>query len=768
MVSTYLSYNLVTRDMRASLALVAEQQLVAREAAYYKENIGKIGSVEEFMDDYRLYSYAMKAHGLEDMTYAKAFMQKVLESDLSDENSYANLLTDDRYRNFAAAFSFTEATAVVQTDAQEDRVIGLYNQSVADADAAVREETVYFNAVIDTVTNVDQLYGNERLRNYVYQAFGLDSRYTSYEHFKAVVTSDVSDPDSYVNAQALSYTQDLEAKIAAVQASASPEDLANASSRARQLIATYQSYIDNAPDFTPLAAAFNFQPDGTLASGDLPMTDEQKASTNEAYVFQNPRATTSAALLNQLYFESNIGSITTVDELTANTRLFNYIITSVGLKSSTLKATVSNILTSDINDPASYINTNGGEDNYKYKELYALFNFQADGTLPSGVPVQTADQTRITSSGYFSHYDDKDEETDATLIASYENLIPTVDSIDKFMSTTSVYNFALKAFGLDPNAESAFHIRKVMTSDLSDPKSYVNQLKDTRYADLARSFNFNTDGTIGVPVLAQTEAEILKTAKAYVIQLSRFAEESVQDEAEEEAKYYSAEIEKLTSAEDLLSNRRLVDFILTAAGIDPQGVTTDYVRQMFSSDLNDPESFANTEPDNRYRQIVASFNFNTDGSLRRAAETTIQSGRGILETQDLYLNQTLEEEQGVDNAGVRLALYFRRLADTISTPYDVLADTALLQVIRVAYSLPEEMTGADIDVQAEYISRVFEPEDMQDPEKVEKLLLRFTSLYDIENNTDASPILTLMGGGASGGISADTLMTLSQLRLGGF
>ena len=43
--------------------------------------------VDEFLDDYRLYTYAVKAYGLEDMGYAKAFMRKVLESDLTDKLS---------------------------------------------------------------------------------------------------------------------------------------------------------------------------------------------------------------------------------------------------------------------------------------------------------------------------------------------------------------------------------------------------------------------------------------------------------------------------------------------------------------------------------------------------------------------------------------------------------------------------------------------------------------------------------------------------------
>eukprot|EP01032_Pedospumella_encystans_P036304 gene36304-41076_t len=101
MVSTYLSYNLVNRDIKTSLERTGSDPLVARQTEYFKENIGQVSTLEEFLDDYQLYSYAMKAHGLEEMTYAKAFMKKVLESDLSDDASFANQLTDERYRNFA-------------------------------------------------------------------------------------------------------------------------------------------------------------------------------------------------------------------------------------------------------------------------------------------------------------------------------------------------------------------------------------------------------------------------------------------------------------------------------------------------------------------------------------------------------------------------------------------------------------------------------------------------------------------------------------------
>jgi len=767
MVSTFIDYNLITRDMKLSLQRTSEQTLVKREADYYKANIGNVTTVDEFMDDYRLFNYAMKAHGLEDMAYAKAFMRKVLESDLSDEDSYANMLTDERYRKFAEAFSFSTSTSVVQSDAQEDAVIGLYNQSYVNQDAAVKTDSAYFNAAIDLVTNVDQLWQNDRLKSYVLTAYGLDPKYTSYEQFKGVVTSDTSDPNSFVNAQATTYIDGLEAKIANIQATATPADLANTSSTAYKLIASYQTMINNAPDYTPLADAFNFQSDGTLASGDLPMTDTQKALTNEAYVFQQPRLSTSAALLDKMYYEATINTVTSVGSLLANSRLLNYVVVAYGLPSTTLMATLTNVLTSDPDDPLSYVNTSTDENKAIFQEMARAFNFQSDGTLASGDTPQTATQMAATSGGYIDRYNDSYEAADTALISSYQTLMSLVVDVDDMLDDNKIMTLVLQAFGLENEGDSDRKLKKVLTSDLNDPKSYANSLKDSRYVELAKAFNFNADGTLGTPLLAQSESEILNTASGYVVQKSRFGTEEDKTAATAESKYYSAEVEKLTSLDDLLGNRRLVDFILVAAGIDPEEVETDYVRQMFESDLEDPDSFVNTETDTRYREIVASFNFNIDGQIEKPSSGQIQSRRGLIDTMDLYLNQTLEETEGEDNAGVRLALYFKRMASGVSNAYDLLADSALLQVIQTTFNIPAEMSSADVDLQYDYINRVLDIEDLHDPEALNKLLVRFTALYDIANNVDVSAGELILSGGGGTGISADTLLSLTQLRSGG-
>jgi hypothetical protein len=113
---TLTSYRLIAKDLPASLSRKAAEPTVARETAYYEAHIGQVKSVDDLLGDQRLYAYAMKAYGLEEMTYAKAFMRKVLEEGAASAASFANRLADDRYTAFAKAFSFGQGVTATGAD----------------------------------------------------------------------------------------------------------------------------------------------------------------------------------------------------------------------------------------------------------------------------------------------------------------------------------------------------------------------------------------------------------------------------------------------------------------------------------------------------------------------------------------------------------------------------------------------------------------------------------------------------------------------------
>ena len=338
-----------------------------------------------------------------------------------------------------------------------------------------------------------------------------------------------------------------------------------------------------------------------------------------------------------------------------------------------------------------------------------------------------------------------------------------MNSVADLHGTGKVYNFILTAFGFDPATTSAKVIDQTLESDLSDPNSFANKQKDKRYTELAAAFNFDAKGQKTAPLLAQSQQVMQQVASEYVVRKTRFGHDDEKTQATKDATDYTTAMQDVKTVSDVLSNRKIVDFILESKGIDPKTVDDDFMKKLFSSDLDDPKSFANQQTDHRFVDIVSSFNFDAKGNISQR-DTGIQSHYGQRTTEYMYLQQTLEEDTGEDSPGARLALYFERMLPSINTAYDILGDTALLQVFRTTFDLPPEMSTMDIDKQKALVDKYMNLEDLQDPDKLKTFMGRFTAMYDIANDTDTDPVLSLFSGSTSTGISADTLLAVAQLK----
>lgn len=180
MLSTIADFQRITRDMFRSLSLTARKPDVSRETTYYLANIGKVTGIDDFLADPRLFSYAMKAHGLGEMTFAKAFMRKVLTEGTSSSSSFANKLSDPRYRSFVGTFNFALlGQRATQTNAAQNGTATLYVQQVLEEDAGSRNEGVrlalYFARKAPSIRNPFQILGDRALTRVVQTALGLPS-----------------------------------------------------------------------------------------------------------------------------------------------------------------------------------------------------------------------------------------------------------------------------------------------------------------------------------------------------------------------------------------------------------------------------------------------------------------------------------------------------------------------------------------------------------------------------------------------------------------
>ena len=104
-------WQFLQRTMAKQAASHATTAAAKRDEAYFSENIGKIGSAEELVNDRRLLRITLSAFGLAEDLPNRAFIQRVLESPTSEpapgeKRSFVQRLADRRYHDMAKAFGF--------------------------------------------------------------------------------------------------------------------------------------------------------------------------------------------------------------------------------------------------------------------------------------------------------------------------------------------------------------------------------------------------------------------------------------------------------------------------------------------------------------------------------------------------------------------------------------------------------------------------------------------------------------------------------------
>ncbi|ENN84957.1 hypothetical protein RHSP_82564 [Rhizobium freirei PRF 81] len=214
-----------------------------------------------------------------------------------------------------------------------------------------------------------------------------------------------------------------------------------------------------------------------------------------------------------------------------------------------------------------------------------------------------------------------------------------------------------------------------------------------------------------------------------------------------------------------MADKKLTDFILVANNIDPKTVDKNTLKKAFTSDPEDAKGFLNSPAGQKFKAMVSVFNFDSKGNLTNSKISTSQNKGTRLATDDLYLHQSLESQQGASNDGVRLALYFQRKAPQVNSVYDIMADPALYNVIKTTFSLPSAMSNMDVTRQAKMLEKLFAVKDLHDPAKVNNLLKRFSAVYDAANGVNTnSPGSAILAGGSNIGMSADLLLSIAQLR----
>lgn len=138
------------------------------------------------------------------------------------------------------------------------------------------------------------------------------------------------------------------------------------------------------------------------------------------------------------------------------------------------------------------------------------------------------------------------------------------------------------------------------------------------------------------------------------------------------------------------------------------------------------------------------------GGLTQTSTPALSDAANLASIENSYRISQYEANEGRQVAGMDTALYFTRVAPSITTMDELMTDTNMLKV--VSSSLGYEWTtfgGMSYDQQVNILTKGVKLSDFQDPKKVQTLCEQYLTLNS-DGSGVSNPLLSLFGDGGDG------------------
>jgi len=201
---------------------------------------------------------------------------------------------------------------------------------------------------------------------------------------------------------------------------------------------------------------------------------------------------------------------------------------------------------------------------------------------------------------------------------------------------------------------------------------------------------------------------------------------SKQASVQQKIAYAKDVVAKAKTVDDLLNNRKFMEFALSAFGLESEIDKKGLLKKVLLSDLTNIDSLANRMNDSRYQEITRTLGLK-DLGVEGPRLPGVMDGLAAR-----YIKNEFEKSQGNASPGLREALYFKENASKINSPWAILGDKVLREVVTSTLGIPKEMALQGVEAQATYLSKKVDIEKFKDKRFVENFIQRYLTTRDQE------------------------------------
>jgi hypothetical protein len=234
------------------------------------------------------------------------------------------------------------------------------------------------------------------------------------------------------------------------------------------------------------------------------------------------------------------------------------------------------------------------------------------------------------------------------------------------------------------------------------------------------------------------------------------AQQSVPAQVRDET-YFRDKIGKVKTAEQLVSDKRLLRIALTAFGLEADVNSKAFVQKILEGGTLKEGSLANKLADKQYQKFSAAFGFG-DYSTPRTVISTFPD-----EILSQFRARTFETAVGDQNNAYRLAMNAEREVPALAAKttsetakwYAVLGNTPMRNLFQTAFGLPSSFAAIDLDQQVSVMKEKAKAtfgadtvSQFSQPAKMDALVRRFlfrSEIQEVGSGTSPAAIaLTLL------------------------
>lgn len=219
--------------------------------------------------------------------------------------------------------------------------------------------------------------------------------------------------------------------------------------------------------------------------------------------------------------------------------------------------------------------------------------------------------------------------------------------------------------------------------------------------------------------------------RTYEVQSEAFNQSTV---FKRDTEYFAEKISEVTTAQELVSDRRLMTVALGAFGLQDDINNRYFIQKVLEEGTASNDTLAMRLADTRYRNLSDAFGFGPNAALKTGS---VDFAADVI---DRFQSSSFEIATGDQNASMRVALYAERVLPALASRevsmdtkwFTIMGDPPLRQLFEKALNLPQSIGSIDIDQQLSVFKdraiSVFGSDDLslfEDPEAVQEVITKF-------------------------------------------